>query len=216
VDWSAKKQIRCGYAQVKLCVALLSYVLAGAASASDIFVSPAADGGHRYASQALDSSYRLIYSDHARLALEGSTTPFESKKGKVERLQPAIRDAAHRYKVSAKLLEAVISVESNFDATAVSPKGAHGPMQLMPSTAARYGLIGPQAQLDPERNIDAGTRHLRDLLARYDGNVVLALAAYNAGSGAVARHRDRVPPYRETMLYVPAVLARSAAQPARE
>ena len=83
-------------------------------------------------------------------------------------------------------------------------------MQLMPAVAARYGLGAPDAWRDAERNIDAGARHLKDLLARYEGNVPLALAAYNAGAGAVSRHRDRIPPYRETMLYVPAVLARSA------
>lgn len=84
-------------------------------------------------------------------------------------------------------------------------------MQLMPATAARYGLSGPDTWRDPERNIDAGARHLKDLLVQHQGNLALALAAYNAGPGAVARHRGRIPPYRETMLYVPAVLARFAA-----
>jgi soluble lytic murein transglycosylase-like protein len=84
-------------------------------------------------------------------------------------------------------------------------------MQLMPATGERYGLTGSHSWRDPERNIDAGVRHLKDLLSQHQGNVALALAAYNAGAGAVSRHHARIPPYRETMLYVPAVLAKSAA-----
>jgi soluble lytic murein transglycosylase-like protein len=84
-------------------------------------------------------------------------------------------------------------------------------MQLMPATAARYGVTDPG---DPAQNIDAGVRHLKDLLnVQHQGNVALALAAYNAGQGAVARHGGRIPPYRETMLYVPAVLAAAARGP---
>lgn len=113
------------------------------------------------------------------------------------------------------MVEAVVAVESSLNPAAVSPKGAQGAMQLMPATAARYGLNGPGAWRDPERNIDAGVRHLKDLLSQHGGNVALALAAYNAGAGAVARHQGRIPPYRETMLYVPAVLAKSAATPGR-
>lgn len=84
-------------------------------------------------------------------------------------------------------------------------------MQLMPATGERYGLTGAHSWRDPERNIDAGVRHLKDLLSQHQGNVALALAAYNAGAGAVSRHQARIPPYRETMLYVPAVLAKSAS-----
>ncbi len=80
-------------------------------------------------------------------------------------------------------------------------------MQLMPATAARYGVTDAG---DAAQNIDAGVRHLRDLLNAHQGNVALALAAYNAGQGAVAKHRGRIPPYPETMLYVPAVLAAAA------
>lgn len=82
-------------------------------------------------------------------------------------------------------------------------------MQLMPATARQYGLID---RFDAERNIDAGARHLKALLLRHGGNEALALAAYNAGEGAVARHGLRVPPFRETMLYVPRVLAARHAQ----
>jgi soluble lytic murein transglycosylase-like protein len=109
-------------------------------------------------------------------------------------------------------VEAVVAVESGFDARAVSPKGARGAMQLMPETGRRYGLKGPGDFDLAERNIEAGVRHLKDLIAAHQGNVALALAAYNAGPRAVARHGQRIPPYPETMLYVPAVLSRAAGQ----
>ena len=86
-------------------------------------------------------------------------------------------------------------------------------MQLMPATARQYGIRDAAALDDPQQNIDAGVRHLKSLLDRYNGNLALALSAYNAGAGAVARHGDRIPPFRETMLYVPAVLAKVAATP---
>lgn len=184
--------------------------MTGYALGADVFVSAAPDGSLRYATQALDPSYRLAYRETPpshpsaqQVSTAGST--------RHARLSPIIERVARRHGISPALVEAVVSVESNLDHAAVSPKGAQGAMQLMPATAARYGLSGPHAWRDPERNIDAGVRHLKDLLAQHHGNVALALAAYNAGSGAVARHGGRIPPYRETMLYVPAVLARSAA-----
>jgi soluble lytic murein transglycosylase-like protein len=96
------------------------------------------------------------------------------------------------------LIKAVAMVESGFDPGAVSPKGAMGLMQLMPETAAQYGV---RDALDPYESLRAGSRHLRDLLDGFDGNVTLALAAYNAGAGAVRRYGG-VPAYRETRDYV--------------
>ena len=96
------------------------------------------------------------------------------------------------------LIKAVAMVESGFDPSAVSPKGAMGLMQLMPATAAQYDVQDP---LDPYESLRAGSRHLRVLLDGFDGNVTLALAAYNAGAGAVRRHGG-VPDYRETRDYV--------------
>ncbi len=110
--------------------------------------------------------------------------------------------AARRHGLDPQLVLAVVSVESGFRAQAVSPKGAQGLMQLMPGTASSLG-VGDA--FDPEQNLDGGVRHLGSLLALYDGDVRRALAAYNAGEGAVARHNG-VPPYAETQAYVRKVL----------
>ncbi len=118
-------------------------------------------------------------------------------------------DAARRHGLDPDLVLAVISVESGFRPQAVSPKGAQGLMQLMPRTAAELGV---KDALDPADNLDGGARHLLFLLTLYDGDVARALAAYNAGVGAVARHRG-VPPYRETRDYVKRVLERYQAKP---
>ena len=105
--------------------------------------------------------------------------------------------AADKYGLPRRLVRSVISRESDFQPQAVSPKGAIGLMQLMPATAAALGA-DPR---DPAQNVDAGTRYLRDLLEKYDGGLWHALAAYNAGPGAVDKYQGG-PPYRETIDYV--------------
>lgn len=114
-----------------------------------------------------------------------------------------LEDAAARYGLPAEFLHSVAAAESGYRADAVSPKGAIGVMQLMPATAAELGAN----PWDPQENIDAGARRLRDLLLRYEGGTFRALAAYNAGQGAVDRYGG-IPPYRETRLYVEKVLDR--------
>ena len=111
--------------------------------------------------------------------------------------------AARKYGVSADLLAAVAKQESNFKATAVSHAGARGLMQLMPQTASALNV---DDVFHPENNIEGGARYLRYLLNLYKGNLTLALAAYNAGEGAVAKYNYGVPPYRETQNYVRRVL----------
>lgn len=114
-----------------------------------------------------------------------------------------IDGAAEEHSVDASLLRALIHTESGFNPRAVSPKGARGLMQLMPETARLLGVIN---SFDPVQNISGGTRHLALLIKRYGGNLKLALAAYNAGAGAVEQYGG-IPPYRETQEYVRKVLA---------
>jgi soluble lytic murein transglycosylase-like protein len=116
--------------------------------------------------------------------------------------------AARRHGLDPELVMAVVSVESGFRPQAVSPKGAQGLMQLMPRTASSLGVADA---FDPAQNLDGGTRHLGQLLTLYGGDLVRALAAYNAGEGAVDRHGG-VPPYRETRAYVKKVLEQYRGQ----
>jgi hypothetical protein len=113
-----------------------------------------------------------------------------------------IFETAERYRLDGLLLAAMVQVESGFDAAAISPRGAQGLMQLMPMTAESYGASKPA---DPRANVRAGARYLRDLIRSFDGDLELALAAYNAGPAAVRRFRG-MPPYRETRNYVERVL----------
>lgn len=116
----------------------------------------------------------------------------------------SIIDAASKtHGVDGALVHAVITAESGYNAAAVSKAGARGLMQLMPETAARYGVRDIH---DPRENINGGVRYLRDLITMFNGNLELAVAAYNAGENAVIRHGNRIPPYAETVHYVPKVL----------
>jgi len=127
-------------------------------------------------------------------------------------LAALITETARRHGVDPELVRAVVSVESAFHPDAVSPKGAQGLMQLMPSTARSLGVTDA---LDPASNVEGGTRFLRALIDRYHGDVKRALAAYNAGEGAVARHGG-IPPYPETRAYVEKVLERAQSSHASE
>lgn len=123
----------------------------------------------------------------------------------MQRHAPLIDRVAAEHGLTPALLHAIVQVESGYDPTAVSPKGATGLMQLMPATARRYNVADRR---DPLANLRGGARYLRDLLARFDGDLALALASYNAGEGAVLRFGRRIPPYAETVAYVQAVQRR--------
>lgn len=139
----------------------------------------------------------LSKSRHPRFTLPALHTQGKNK------YQPIIKRAARKNGVDKTLIHALILMESAYDNEAVSVKGAQGLMQLMPETAELYNVSDP---FDPEQNIDAGTRHLRKLLDKYKGNTELALAAYNAGIGAVEQYHG-IPPYRETQSYVSKIMS---------
>ncbi|MGA9529261.1 MAG: lytic transglycosylase domain-containing protein [Terriglobales bacterium] len=146
-------------------------------------------GGIRRAESAPDSRSP----DYQALNVGLTRTAFSAPE-----IDSAIEQAAARHNVDPNLVRSVIKVESNFNPNAVSRKGAMGLMQLMPATARSLKVSNP---FDPEQNVDAGVRHLRQLLDSYGGNVQLSLAAYNAGAGAVARSAG-VPRFAETRNYV--------------
>lgn len=152
----------------------------------------------------LDRRYKLVY----RIPTAAQYRPNAwSSAGpstvEISKLVPIINEAARANGVDAKLVHAVIRAESGYNANAVSNKGAVGLMQLIPATAQRYGV---QNSYDPAQNIGGGVRYLRDLLKMFNGNLELAIAGYNAGENAVVRAGNRIPPYPETMAYVPKVM----------
>lgn len=168
-----------------------------------------------------DAQGLLVVSDRPRTDAGGMTTYRVPRAAEVRATTPApgmgrpaaldevIEEQATAQGVSPDLVRAVIQVESAFDPNAVSSKGAMGLMQLMPATARELGVRNP---FHPEENIRGGVAYLRQLLDRYDSNVELALAAYNAGPGSVEKY-GAVPPYRETQAYVKRVQKVSAPPP---
>jgi soluble lytic murein transglycosylase-like protein len=122
---------------------------------------------------------------------------------KASQYDAIIEHAALAAAVESNLLRAVIVVESGFNSHAVSKRGAVGLMQLMPATASRFGVSNPY---DAQQNVHAGARYLKFLIDRFGHDIRLALAAYNAGEDAVARNGGQIPPFSETMAYVPRVL----------
>jgi soluble lytic murein transglycosylase-like protein len=171
-----------------------------------------------------DASGTIVLSDHpideptVIYAVPGApryvtTTPVASDDESIsarERYEPLVIEHSNRHGLRPELVRAVIQVESGYNPRALSPKGAMGLMQLMPETAR---VLGVQRPYDPAQNIAGGTRYLRVLLDKYNGDELLALAAYNAGSGAVDRHGHRVPPYRETQDYVRKVTLKAGEAP---
>jgi soluble lytic murein transglycosylase-like protein len=148
-----------------------------------------------------DERYRPLAGEAPALAPRSATAP-ENRPPRSQ-YDAIINDAAAAYGLDPALVHAVVRVESDYNPRARSSAGAAGLMQLMAGTAARYGVTD---LFDPRQNVRAGARHLRELLDVFDNDVELALAAYNAGAAAVERAGRRIPPYRETLDYVPRVL----------
>jgi len=136
----------------------------------------------------------------AFFALPAEAKPAEEMKQKYD---PIVKIYGRKYSVPADLIHSVIAAESNYEASALSPKGAAGLMQLMPETATQYGV---QDRYDPEQNIMGGVQYLRDLCRLYKNNTKLVLAAYNAGQEALKKYNG-IPPYPETKEYIRRVMA---------
>ncbi|MFO1401012.1 MAG: lytic transglycosylase domain-containing protein [Steroidobacteraceae bacterium] len=180
---------------------LLVLAVAGVARA-DIYAFQDAAGTTHFSNVPDDPRYRLVM-----VAADASTQAGEPLDARLlqraARFERIIKQASRATRVAPELLRAVIVVESGFNERARSRRGARGLMQLMPETARRYGAANAY---DPEQNVRAGARYLRDLIRRYADDLELVLAAYNAGEAAVDRHGGRIPPYAETQAYVPRVL----------
>jgi soluble lytic murein transglycosylase-like protein len=167
---------------------------------SDIYAFVDANEVTHFSNVPTDEQYRLILRSPV---VEAGATVNPTLLRRSARYDPVIEDAARAAQIDPSLLRALIVVESGFDERAVSRRGARGLMQLMPVTARRYGV---KDAFDPAQNIRAGARYLRDLLDRFDNDLEIVLAAYNAGEEAVERHGRAIPPFAETRAYVPRVL----------
>ena len=175
------------------------------AAASDIYSYRDENGVVHFTNiKGLDPRYKLVYKSPVADPVPVRKRPVAMpSRQDMERYRAIIESAAATHGVDAHLIHAVITAESAFNASALSPKGASGLMQLMPDTARRYGV---RNIFDPVENIHGGVRYLRDLLTMFNGDVKLALAGYNAGENAVIRAGHRIPPYAETVAYVPKVM----------
>lgn len=184
----------------------LMLLLSAAQVRADIFQFTDSAGVVHYTNvQPRGSGWKRVYrsDDSSRASSERAHTQLRVPDPKRMRLfDPHIREAARLYQLPEAFIRAIVMVESNFFPDAVSEDGAVGLMQLMPNTALSMGVLDA---FDPRQNVLGGTRYLRLLANRFNGDLVLTVAAYNAGEGAIKRYNG-VPPYQETRRYVKRVL----------
>jgi len=185
---------------------LLLWAISAGIAQADIYRYVDADGTVHFTNVPQDSRFKIYLKEKKTSDPVTDTLTSEirdyGEKARARYAKP-IQDAARATRLEAALIHAVISAESGYNPFARSRKGAAGLMQLMPETAKRYGV---KNRLDPAQNISGGARYLRDLIRLFNNDVQLAVAAYNAGENAVLRAGNRIPPYQETMTYVPRVM----------
>jgi hypothetical protein len=187
-----------------IAVLILAGAVAPGMARADVYSYTDSNGVTHFSNVPLDSRYQLQITTTPREAVvalpKDKSIDWLARSAQYDGV---IRSAAKDAKIQAELVRAVIVVGSGFNPRAVSKQGKVGLMQLMPATAKRYGV---KDIYDPEQNVRAGARYLSDLLDRFDSNLELALAAYNAGEETVERYGRHVPPFRETLAYVPSVM----------
>lgn len=216
----AVRRIRMHLVRVGAILALAASPLAGA----DLWGYVDERGVAHFAPEQLDARYRLFFRGPSSLdpppevppPPPGAAEPLRdhplyvrvARHPNVARFAPLIEAQAGTHGLDVALVKAMIAVESGYEPAAISHKGAVGLMQVMPATGERYGVAADgrrsvaQKLADPAINVRIGTRYLRDLMLRFDQDTKLALAAYNAGEGAVERYDNRIPPFPETQAYV--------------
>lgn len=199
---SSKQRKAVCFATYCLFVLLFALFFITADAAADIYRYEDTDGVVHFTNAPTDKRFKVYMKDlrkDRQLRTQFRFTPGRNPK----EFEQLINSSATRYGVNPALVKAVIRAESGFDPNAVSRVGASGLMQLMPETAKDLNVTN---SFDPKQNVDGGVRYLRFLLDTFNGDVSLALAAYNAGLGKVARYGG-IPPYQETRTYVNRVLA---------
>jgi len=179
----------------------IGYMASGPSSAAEIYRYVDSNGQVHLTDRPPHQGYRLI--QKAGKKLYRPRINLRDKDANRKRFASKIAEVAKRYQVPEALLHAVITIESAYDPNAISRAGAVGLMQLMPATARRYGVANRR---NPYANLSGGTRYLKDLLIRFDRNLELALAGYNAGENAVEKFGNQIPPFDETQNYVRKVL----------
>jgi soluble lytic murein transglycosylase-like protein len=185
-------------------VCFISALLTASIAAANpkIYTYLDSQGQRHYTDVPDNNRYRLLVLSPQDRTAAGDRYDFQLL-AKATQYDSIIEHAAQSSSVEPNLLRAVIVVESGFNSRAVSRRGAVGLMQLMPATASRFGVSN---RFDARQNVHAGARYLKFLIDHFGHDVRLALAAYNAGEDAVERNGDQIPPFSETMAYVPRVL----------
>lgn len=201
---------------------VLGLVLGASGARADIYVFVDENGVKNFSNIKLNSRYQaFVFGEDSSSASQfdsrthANAAPIKpavlrslSQHPNLKKFEPLLAQAAKDFSVDMALLKAVMAVESRFNPVAVSHKGAVGLMQVMPATAARYGLVADKIQTirqklsDPETNIRLAARYLRDLHTMFPRQPDLILASYNAGEGAVQKYKNQIPPYPETRNYV--------------